>query len=266
MIASLGWGVAGAAIATVVSQLISVILCLIYIFTKTKELIPSGEDFKIDKDLYKDLAGQGFAMAAMGSIVSCGSIILQSGINGLGTEIIAGHVAARKAYAICNLPFMAMAQAMSVFISQNKGAGNGKRILEGMHQSVIYNAIATVFITILLWLFGESIIKLISGSDNPTILSNGALFLKVVSPFYFVLGVLINTRFALQGVGSKMVPLISSGIEFVGKILFTWIFIPMFGYMAVILCEPMIWIVMTIQLLYSWNHNKYVLDIKAQEV
>lgn len=264
MIKNLGWGVAGAAIATVVSQLVSVILCLIYMFSKTKELIPALSDFKFDLDLYKDLAGQGYAMALMGSIVSCGSIILQSGINGLGTEIIAGHVAARKAYSLFNLPFMAMAQAVSVFISQNKGAGNGKRILQGLHEAMIYDAIMAIFISLVLWIFGEGIIKLISGSDNPTILSNGALFLKVVGPFYFALGVLINTRFALQGVGSKMVPMISSAIEFFGKIVFTWVFIPMFGYLAVVFCEPIIWVVMMLQLLYSWNHNKYVMSIQAE--
>lgn len=265
MIRDFGWGVAGAAIATVVSQLVSVILCLIYIFIKTKELVPSIHDFKFDKDLYKDLAGQGFAMAAMGSIVSCGSIILQSGINNLGNEIIAGHVAARKAYSLCNLPFMAMAQAVSVFISQNKGAGNGKRILQGLHQAMIYDAFMAIVITVFLFFTSEFIIKLISGSSNPTILSNGALYLKIVGPFYFALGVLINTRFALQGVGAKMVPLISSGIEFFGKIIFTKLFIPMFGYMAVIFCEPVIWVIMMIQLLYSWNHNSYVIDIKQKD-
>lgn len=265
LIRNLGMGVRGAAVATVLAQLVSVILCLIYIFVKTKELVPSASDFACGKQLYKELAGQGFAMAAMGSIVSCGSIILQSGINNLGEEIIAGHVAARKVYALFNLPFMAMAQAVSVFISQNRGAGYGSRILECMKQNAIYDAVMAVIVTIILVLFGRTFIHWISGSNNEIILSNGAMYLRIVGPFYCALGILISTRSALQGIGSKMIPLISSAIEFVGKILFTWIFIPKFGYMAVVFCEPIIWIIMMLQLLYSWNHNPYIQSIQKEQ-
>jgi Na+-driven multidrug efflux pump len=75
---------------------------------------------------------------------------------------------------------------------------------------------------------------------------------------------LMQTRFALQGLGSKLIPLISSVIECVGKILFTWLLIPPFGYTAVIWCEPIIWCVMTVQLVYSFVTNPYVREIKVQ--
>ena len=97
-------GVAGAAIATVISQGISVILCLIYIMKKTRILLPDKEDFAFDKGLYQELLGQGFSMGFMSSIVSAGSVILQYGINNLGYLIIAGHTAARKLYMFFNMP------------------------------------------------------------------------------------------------------------------------------------------------------------------
>ena len=253
-----GLGVAGAALATVVSQGASAVGCIGYILMKEKQLVPSAKDFVLDKELIQDLAGQGYSMAFMGSIVSVGSIILQSGINGLGTEIIAGHVAARKVYAIMNLPFMAMSMAVSTFVSQNKGCNQGKRILSAMKTAYIFDVVAAVGISALLWFTAPSLIHLISGSDSAVIIGNGSRFLYIVGPFYAVLGVLIQTRFALQGIGSKILPLFSSVIECVGKILFTFFLIPLFGYEAVIWCEPVIWCVMTVELLISFYTNSYI--------
>ncbi len=259
-----GMGVAGAAIATVISQFVSVVLCAVYIAVKERELIPSKEDYAYDKELYADLAGQGFSMAFMGSIVSVGSIILQSGINAIGTEIIAGHVAARKIFAICNLPFTSMAVAIATFIGQNRGANQGKRILKAMKDAYLFDLIAAIGMTAFLWLTAPSLIHMISGSNNPVILSNGSRYLYVLGPFYGVLGLLLQTRFALQGLGSKILPLVSSVIECVGKILFTILLIPPFGYTAVIWCEPIIWCFMTAQLLFSFFTNPYIKQIKAQ--
>lgn len=259
-----GMGVAGAALATVAAQGVSAVGCIGYILTKEKELVPSRKDFVFDRELVKDLAGQGYSMAFMGSIVSIGSIILQSGINGLGTEIIAGHVAARKVYAIMNLPFMAMSMAISTFVSQNKGSNQGKRILSAMKTAYIFDVIAAVVISAIMWVTAPAMIHLISGSDSPVILANGSRFLYVVAPFYAVLGVLIQTRFALQGIGSKFLPLISSVIECVGKIIFTFFLIPVFHYEAVIWCEPVIWCVMTVELLISFFTNPYIKEVRKQ--
>ena len=89
-------------------------------------------------------------------------------------------------------------------------------------------------------------------------MENGANYLLIVSPFYVVLGVLIATRCALQGLGQKLLPLVSSVIEFFGKILFVIAFIPRFQYMAVIFCEPVIWCVMTAQLVYTFYNDGYI--------
>lgn len=258
----LGMGVTGASLATVASQGVSAIGCILYILKKEKQLVPSREDFVFDGELVRDLAGQGYAMAFMGSIVSVGSIILQSGINGLGTEIIAGHVAARKVYAIMNLPFMSMSMAISTFVPQNKGNGQGKRILSAMKIAYLFDIIATVVMTVIMWGTAPYLIRLISGSDSPVILANGSRFLRVVAPFYGVLGILLQTRFALQGIGSKMLPLVSSVIECVGKIIFTFFLIPVFHYEAVIWCEPLIWCVMAAELLISFYSNPYIKEIR----
>ena len=251
-------GIRGAAVATVISQGISVILCIIYIIKKTRVLLPEKKHFQMDKDLYRELLGQGFSMGLMSCIVSAGSVILQYGINNLGYLIIAGHTAARKLYMFFNMPFTSMALAISTFVSQNKGANQKNRIKKALRYAYIYDIIGAAIVTCIILLFGSSLVKLISGSSKEVVLHNGTLYLTIVGPFYAVLGILMQTRYALQGIGQKLLPLISSVIEFFGKIIFVIFLIPRFQYMAVIFCEPVIWCVMTIQLVYSFYHNPYI--------
>ena len=257
-ITQLNMGIQGAAIATVISQGISVVLCILYIFKKTQILLPSKQHFVVDKDLYKELLGQGFSMGFMSSIVSAGSVILQYGINNLGYLIIAGHTAARKLYMFFNMPFTAMALAISTFVSQNRGANQRERIKKAMKYTYIYDVIMAAVVTVIILIFGSSLVKLISGSSESVVLNNGTLYLMIVGPFYAILGILMQTRYALQGLGQKLLPLVSSVIEFVGKIIFVFVFIPQFQYMAVIFCEPVIWCVMCVQLAYSLYTNPYM--------
>ncbi len=251
-------GVKGAAIATVFSQAFSVVLCIFYIIKKSQILLPSRKHFILDKELYKELSGQGFSMGFMSCIVSAGSVILQYGINGLGYLTIAGHTAARKLYMFFNMPFVAMALAISTFVSQNRGAKQYQRIREAMHIAYLYDIILAIGVSIVLLVFSKDLIQFISGSNKQIVLDNGSLYLIIVGPFYAILGILMQTRYALQGLGKKILPLISSVIEFVGKIIFVLVFIPQFHYMAVIFCEPVIWCVMVIQLVYSFYTNEYI--------
>ena len=252
------WGVAGAAVATVMSEGISAVLCLIYIGKKMKLLIPGREHFAMDRELYEEMLGQGFSMGFMSSIVSMGSVILQYGINGLGYLTIAAHTTARKLYLFFNLPFASLSLATSTFVSQNRGADQKERIRSAVRIVYICDIILASVITVILLLFSRNLVQLISGSKESIVLDNGSLYLKVVGPFYAVLGVLGSTRYALQGLGEKLLPLISSIIELAGKIVFVLLFIPKFGYSAVIVCEPVIWCIMTIQLLYSFYTHPYM--------
>ncbi len=255
-------GIQGAAVATVISQGISVIFCVAYIVKKVPLLIPGKGHFKVDKSLYKEMFGQGFSMGFMSSIVSAGSVILQYGINGLGYLTIAGHTAARKLYMFFNMPFTALAMADSTFVSQNKGAGNIRRIRQALRYSYIYDIILAAIISVILFLFAPQLVKWISGSSESVVIDNGAMYLRVVGPFYAVLGILMQTRYALQGIGQKILPLISSIIELVGKIIFVVAFIPSFGYTAVIFCEPVIWCFMTVQLCISFYTNPLIKSAK----
>ena len=201
-------------------------------------------------------------MGLMSSIVSAGSVILQYGINGLGTLTIAGHTAARKLFAFTDMPLIAMANAASTFVSQNYGAGQPERIRKGMREIYLYSLVVMVVTALLMQVSAEWLVRMVSGSSEVLVLENGARYLRWTSPFYAVLGVLLSTRYALQSLGEKVLPLFSSVIEFLGKVVFVLVFIPRFAYDAVILCEPVVWCFMALYLVAVYRCNPFVFPKK----
>ncbi len=246
------WGIRGTAIATVVSQGISVVLCLIYTLRKTKILIPNKESFNVGSRTYKELVGQGISMALMGSLVSSGTLILQYAVNSFGSLIIAGHVSARKLFAITTIPLFALSLATATYVSQNYGAGKIDRIKRGILILYAITTVWSVLCIIIVPFVSKSLIAIISGSTDAEVLNYGSRYLNFIQPFYIFLGVLLVTRNAFQGMDSKILSLASSMIEFLGKILFTIFIIPKMGTMGIIICEPMTWVVMTAQLLIAF--------------
>ncbi|WP_461246765.1 MATE family efflux transporter [Treponema sp. R6D11] len=257
-ITSFNMGVRGAAVATVVAQSISTALCLFYIFKRCRILIPRKEHFHHDATLYKELIAQGFSMGFMMSIVALGTVALQSAINGLGHLVIAGHITARRINSFCMMPMNTVAIALSTFVSQNKGANQLSRIRKAVRYGNFITTIWAVFITIVLMFSSKVLIRLLSGSNESIIIENGARYLMINSPFYLPLGMLFNFRLALQGIGEKIVPVVSSVIEFASKVLFAFLLVPILGYFGVIICEPIIWCLMFLQLLYSFYTNSYI--------
>lgn len=251
-------GIRGAAVATVVAQGISAVLCAIYIMKKCKILIPAREHFKVDGPLYRELTGQGLSMGFMLAIVSTGTVILQYAINQLGYLIIAGHTAARKLNSFCSLPLMPLAMATATFVSQNRGADQRDRILKVVRYAMILSVGWAVFITVMVAFAAPSLIALLSGSSEGVVLENGVRYIRWNTPFYSVLGILLVLRNVLQGLGKKVVPLVSSMIELVGKIAFVLLFIPILKYFGVIICEPVIWCLMCIQLVISYYRDPYI--------
>ena len=264
-ITQLNMGVHGAAVATVISQGTSVILCIIYMFKKTPLLLPKKEHFEVDKDLYKELLGQGFSMGFMMSIVSAGTVILQSAINDFGYLIIAGHGTARKLNSFCMMPAGTIGLALSTFVSQNKGANQQQRIRDGVRYGNLIACAWGALITVILFFGAPLLVQLISGSREPTVIDNATLYLRINAPFYAVLGILLNLRNSLQGLGMKIIPLVSSVIECLGKIVFVALFIPVLHYFGVIICEPVIWCCMCLQLAWSFYHNPYIKGAKNNQ-
>lgn len=258
-IAGLHMGINGAAAATVIAQGISALLCALYIAKWCPTLIPKRCHFRAGVRLYKELIAQGLSMGLMVGIVSTGTVILQAGINNLGDyRLIAAQTSARKLQSFCIMPLTSLGLALSTFVSQNRGAGQKKRIRMAVRYANMLSAGWALFVLLVLSVGAGWMMKFISGSSEAAVLDNGTRYLRINSLFYMVLGMLFNLRNSLQGLGSKLVPLISSVIELIGKILFVIFLIPVLGYFGVIICEPVIWCLMCLQLLWAFYNHPYI--------
>ena len=249
-------GIKRAAIATVISQAISALLCIVYMYIKADILIPKLKHFKYNYYVYADLSTQGFAMGFMSSIVSIGTVILQTAVNGMGVTIIAAQTTGRRIMFFLMMPMSSLATALTTFVSQNFGAGNKSRIKSAVKYANIINTIWSIISVVFVYTLSIPLIRFISGSYDKELIANAKLYIAMAAPFFWALGILFNLRNALQGMDRKIEPLISSCIELICKIAFVLFVIPRVAYTGVVLTEPIIWVVMVLQLAYSFYMMK----------
>ena len=253
-------GVKGAAVATVLAQLLSVILCFVVILKNFKIIRLKKNDFHFSASLFKNMMSAGMAMAVMNSIFSIGSIIMQGSINALGEDIIAAHLGSRKVAEMFMQPLVTIGTACSTFVGQNYGALKIGRIKASIKYSTIYSLIWSVFTFFILWFFGGQIARLVTGSASQVVFDNTQMYLRVNAPFYFVLGLLFTLRFSIQSVDRKMPPIISSSMELASKIAAAYLFIPLWGYLGACIAEPLSWTLGAIYLLFVFKKEFKRLD------
>lgn len=258
-------GVKGAAVATVLAQLLSVILCFVVILRNFKIIRLKKNDFHFSASLFKNMMSAGMAMAVMNSIFSIGSIIMQGSINALGEDVIAAHLGSRKVAEMFMQPLVTIGTACSTFVGQNYGALKIGRIKASIKYSTIYSLIWSVFTFFILWFFGGQIARLVTGSASQVVFDNTQMYLRINAPFYFVLGLLFTLRFSIQSVDRKMPPIISSSMELASKIAAAYLFIPLWGYLGACIAEPLSWTLGAIYLLFVFKKEFKRLDGLAEK-
>ncbi|MBS4770629.1 MATE family efflux transporter [Carnobacteriaceae bacterium zg-ZUI240] len=265
-ITQLHTGIQGAAYATVIAQLFSAVSCFTYIYFKAPTLLPHQNDFKIDEALLKELLAQGLSMGFMSSIVSIGSVILQTSVNQFGPLIIAAQTTARRVQFFFLMPITSFGTALTTFVSQNFGAKQYARIRKAINYAFKCSMVWGIFVALLMYVVAEPLIIFISGSTHPVLVETAKTYIFIATPLFCVLGILLCLRNSLQGLGQKIQPLISSIIELVGKILFVLLIVPHMGYLGIMLCEPIIWVVMTTQLAYSFYRNPFIRSTASKKI
>ncbi len=235
-------GVAGAAVATVIAQMVSVIMCLVYIYKKCPMFKFCSKDIEADWKLIGDLLSTGFSMGLMIVVVSIGSVALQRAVNSLGEQIIAAHTAARKIDDIFMLPLGTITMAASTFTGQNYGAGKMERVKKGIITSILIDFVWSAFACLCAMVASEFMVSALSGTKDPVVLEAATNYVRINLPFFFVLSILLVLRSSLQSVGRKVIPVVGSIVELVAKFLAVIVVVPMFGYMGVCFLEPVIWI------------------------
>lgn len=248
-------GVQGAAYATVLAQLISVVLCFVRIFRKFPILHLQKSDFRPEKGLIVEMYKSGLSMGLMSCLVSIGTIMLQSAINTFGTTVIVAHTAARKVFEIMSLPMSVLGSAMATYCGQNYGAKRFDRIRQGIRASLLIAAIWSVAVFIICHTVEGALIRFVASTTDAEVIYWGSMYLKVDMSFIIVCGVIVILRNSMQGFGDRVIPVFSSCIELAGKIIFAFVFAPMFAYWGIIWAEPVVWIAMVIPLIVKVVHT-----------
>ena len=185
----------------------------------------------------------GLSMGLMSAIYNIGSVVLQSSINALGSTYIAAQVAARRFAELFFIPGGALGIAVATYSSQNLGAGHRSRIMKGVTTALGIYFVWWVFVMLFVFFLSDPAVRAITGTNDEVIISNAVLYLKISAPVIPPMAVLVIVRNMLQGIQHTIEPLLASGLELIGKVIFgVWI-VPAVGYTAVCFCEPVTWVI-----------------------
>ena len=239
--------VPGSAVAVNLSQLISVLLCLVFVKYKFPILHLKKSDWhvKFDKKFYDSVYEHlriGFPMAVQFSIIGFGIIIIQSVCNTFGANVIAALTAALRIEQIATLPMMSFGVALASYVAQNFGAKKFKRIRLGVIKTSTINIVLSILMAFVMRIWGTDIIGAFIGTASEEIIDIAHNYLLISTIFYFFLGQIFIYRNALQGMGETIFPLFACIAEFVMRSFAAVYLAIKFGYVGVFYSGPIAWI------------------------
>ncbi|WP_250278459.1 MATE family efflux transporter [[Clostridium] colinum] len=242
-ILSFNMGVVGAALATVISQGVSALLCAIYMYKKFEILKMQKEDLYYKQKSANRLLSIGFPMAFQYSVIATGSILLQSAVNSLGTIAVASYTVCCRIEQLAIQPFSTLGIASTTYTGQNLGAGKFDRIKEGMKKMTIIGILLALICSAIIYVFNMPLINLfISEETNKDLVVQYVRqYLAWACAFFIPLMLLILYRSSIQGMGDVVFPMIASIIELVGRVVVAVGFVGILGYLAISLACPAAW-------------------------
>ena len=235
-------GVAGAAWATVLSQLISGLLCLGYMLWRFDMLRLDRDALKFRGDYVKRLCGMGIPMGLQYSITAIGCLILQAAVNSLGPVSIAAMTAGGKVGNLMCCPLDAMGGTMATYGGQNLGAGRLDRIHRGLKDCILLGVVYSVIAFVVLWFFGDNLSMLFLDAGETEILRKSQEFLVLNSAFYIPLALVNIIRFLIQSIGYSQMAVFAGVFEMVARSGVSLLLVPVIGYTAVCIASPAAWI------------------------
>ncbi len=252
-----GTGVEGAAVATIISQLLSALICFMRI--RQIDIISlCREDFATDMQLNGALLKNGIPMACMNSVTAVGSMIVQSYVNALGVVYTSAYSVGIRYINLLMIPSLTAGLSMASFAGQNYGAGKYQRIKDGVKVSLAIAMIAYVFVGAALLLVPEFLAKIMVSGDEAVALS--VEFLRIVGVTFWIISVMFVFRNTVQGMGYPIIPMCSGVLEMVMRISAIVLLLPKIGFKATAVAEAAAW---SGALLL--NYIAYVIHIRKKE-
>ncbi|WP_142965995.1 MATE family efflux transporter [Enterococcus durans] len=247
-----GMGVEGAAIATVIAQVSSSVLCLVYIKKKIPLLQLRKKDFSFDKEEIRVHLNAALPMAFQSSIIAIGAIVLQAALNSLGTDVVAAQAAASRIDQFANQPMMSFGIAMATFSAQNYGAKEYGRILKGVKQTLMMSIGFSLVAGATVIFFGHSLMKLFVSSSETRVFELAQTYFNINGSLYWILAILFILRYTLQGLGQSKIPTIAGMMELLMRSFAAIILTGMLGYAGAAAASPLAWAGSVAVLLYSY--------------
>ena len=235
-------GVAGAGWATVTSQLISGLTCLIYMYKKYDILKGDKSERVLDRRFITNLCMNGVPMGLQYSITAIGSTILQAAVNTLGSTYVAAMTAGSKMFNFTCCPFDALGSTMATYAGQNVGAAKIKRLGQGVRSAMIIGSVYSVLSLIALYFTTDYIALLFVNASETTIIALTRQFILASACFYIPLTGVNVVRFCIQGMGFSVFAISAGILEMIGRAFAAIILIPRIGFMGACLASPIAWI------------------------
>ena len=228
-------GVAGVAIATVIAEAVSAILCAVYCWKKIEYFRYSKGEFVFDKVMFKDIFRLSVPSALQFGAGSLGFTLVQGLINSFGTSYIAAYTATSKLEGFAHLPIECFSQALAVFVGQNMGAGNLKRIKQALLRVIIVLCSVCVVIAILVYTLGPEMISIFVSDESQDVIEIGSKFLQIWAPFTVIFSLMNSFNSVLRGAGDSVFVMLSSFLDIGGRTAAAYLLILVFhtGYFGI---------------------------------
>jgi len=245
LIVSMGMGVDGAALATVLSQLLSGGLCAFWFFTRTakqEELTFRGQSSLLSAGHCKRLAYIGFPMGFEYSVSAIGAVIMQDAINLLGSTAVAAQTAGEKIRQMFTLPMESVGMAMATYVGQNHGAHRTDRIKQGIKDGCTIQLTYCVAAWVVIFFVKPYAVGLVLGDADPAVTAGAIQYLAIMSMLFCFHGLLMIFRNTLQGLGYSVQAIISGVGELIGRSLGGLLAVKTgLGYVGICLSNPFAW-------------------------
>lgn len=245
LILVIGLGVEGAGIATLLSQLFSALLCVVYIRKHLQVLIPTGSERAYQDKMVGRLLNAGIPMGLQFSITGIGIIMLQSANNALGTVYVAAFTASMRVKYLFTCVFENIGVAMATYCGQNVGAWKLQRIITGVRSAIIIMLVYFVFTMLIIFPFADEMMMAFvdnTSASSTAIVENAAMFMRIANYFYPVLGLLTILRYSIQGMGYSNLSMLSGVMEMIARCGVSLWIVPMFHFLGVCYGDPVAWV------------------------
>ncbi len=237
------WDVAGVALATGISQIVSAVYCILVIRNKNEQYWCRRVNVRFHGRIILDILKYGMPVAASNLFTSLGAVFIQSLINGYGTTVVAGYTAANKLDQLALSSVLSVGNAASTFAGQNTGAGKLHRVREGVRSAWTIGIVVSVVFGLALYFGGSYLVRLFISGDETETINVAVTFFKTVAPFYLLscgMQIYLNT---MRGMGEVVIPMAGSLTELVSKIAAAFLLSRAFRYQTLWFAWPVGWLV-----------------------